>query len=155
MSVLQPHLIINHISLIGLPLSLIFLAIGLIKKSDLLKKSTLLVLVGLSLIIIPTYLTGEPAEESIENNVTISKDQIHTHEEAAEAALTLTLITGALSALTLLLWNKKPRELGIYFIIISALISTISLGITAHEGGKIRHSETISPKNTPGIRQAD
>ncbi len=69
----QLHLILNHISLIGIPVALAFLGIGYLKKNDLLQKTALLILILVSLMIIPTYLTGDMAEEALETTPAFSE----------------------------------------------------------------------------------
>lgn len=137
----QLHLILNHISLIGIPVALAFLGIGYLKKNDLLQKTALLILILVSLMIIPTYLTGDMAEEALETTPAFSEHQVETHEESAELALTLTLILGGFSGLTLLLWHSKFKSISLYAVFSVALLSVIGLSFAAHQGGLIRHTE--------------
>ncbi|MBK6504255.1 MAG: hypothetical protein IPG02_00910 [Ignavibacteria bacterium] len=60
------HLVINHVPVIGTMITLFILAIGIIKKSDDVKKVAMLVLILTSVITIPVYLSGGNAEEMVE-----------------------------------------------------------------------------------------
>lgn len=138
---LQFHLVVNHVSLIGMPVALLFLSIGMIRHSDILKKTALYILIVMSLLVVPAYLSGEGAEELVEEMPSISKHQIHDHEDAAEFALMITLLAGGISLVTLLLWNTRFRAMALGSVVIVSVLAVVSLGVTAHEGGKIRRPE--------------
>ena len=46
----------------------------------------------------PAVFTGQRAEDSMEDMPYVTRDVIHAHEEAAEAAMWVLLVTGAVSA---------------------------------------------------------
>jgi len=137
----QIHLMINHISIIGIPISFILLLIGYAKHSDILKRVACVFFFGLSLMVIPTYLSGESSEERIEHLPGISSQALDRHEEAAEISLALALITGGFAGLSLLLWSLRIRNYILVGVAMASVTTTLSLGITAHYGGQIRHTE--------------
>lgn len=67
------HLLLNHVPVIGTLLGLLLLLVAFGRKSEELKKVTLGLFVLIALVTVPVYLTGEPAEEMIENIPGISK----------------------------------------------------------------------------------
>ncbi len=141
----QLHLIFNHISVIGMPVVLLFMGIGFFYRNDFMKKTSLAVLMVLALAVLPAFLTGEPAEERVKSLPGISENRIETHESAAEAALILTLSAGVLAAITLLLNQTRFYRFAYFGAVVFSLLSVTMLGVTAHLGGKIRHSELNSP----------
>ena len=145
MNLAHMHLLLNHISVVGLPVGLIFLVYGLVKKNTNVQRFSLIVLIALAAFIIPAYLTGEPAEELVENIPGVTKSLIHAHEEAAEASLSLTLFTAGLAVVAL--WahfkGKWMRQASLA-VVLMAFIATMSIAYTCSLGGQIRHSEFSS-----------
>lgn len=136
------HLVLNHIPVIGIPVALIFLAYGMYVKNQSAQKFALLVLFGLAAIVIPVYLTGEPAEELVEHLPGVGKSFIEVHEDAALFSLILTLVTGV--AAFLALWfqrNPKQSRVVNFGVMGMALVAVLSLIYTANLGGKVRHTE--------------
>lgn len=143
MNAAQIHLGLNHLpiglALVGVPL----LAIALWRKSSELKATALVLMILSALATIPTFLSGEPAEEIIEHRPGVSKSVIHEHEEAGEFAL---IIVGILGGLAIAGWLfeklKKPLPTSAWWGLV--LLGVVSLGVfvrTAHLGGLIRHDE--------------
>jgi uncharacterized membrane protein len=137
------HLIITHLPIFGTLLGSIVLIQGVWSKSD----ST--VIAGYSLFIISAfgaciaYITGEGAEESVENLPRILEETIREHEEFALVALIGLVILGFLSMLGFYFTYKKSSLL----VMIAFSILTVSIfcfglvGYTGYLGGQIRHSE--------------
>ena len=99
------------------------------------------ILVGASAL--APYWTGEPAEGSIEHLPGISKNLIHAHEELAETATILSLVTAVAAGVAFFLQRRRLQTLQISIPIVLAL-SLVTAGFmsaAAHEGGKIRHPE--------------
>jgi hypothetical protein len=139
------HLMLNHLPVIGAPILLLVLTIGLVRGSRDLVTVTLALIIGLGVATALVYLTGEPAEELIERRPWFPEALTESHEESATVALIGTLVTGALAAAALVLrrgiWSGRwlPR------IVWGALTaSTLLLGWTAWSGGQIRHDEIRS-----------
>ena len=78
------HITLNHFPIIGSIIGVTILMAGLFFKSrDTLRTGLVILIVG-AVVAIPTYLTGEAAEETVEHMSGISHDLIHEHEEKAE-----------------------------------------------------------------------
>lgn len=137
------HLILNHFPIIGTLIGTLFLLYGFLKKNISIQQLSLITIFLMALIAIPVFLTGEPAEERIENLPGVVEAIIEEHEETAEIALWTMLAAGLISGITIalqLLNNKMAKS----FVMISLLISLVSFGLmarTGYLGGQIRHTE--------------
>jgi hypothetical protein len=150
------HLLLNHVPVVGLAFSILLLISSLIMKNRTLALAGLVAVVLSALMLIPVYLTGEPAEEVIENTAGVNPDPfLEEHEEAAEPAMIAMQILGA-AALIVLFLNLRAGKYSpalTTFITISAIIVFFILGRVALVGGDIRHTEirdgisgqTVSP----------
>ena len=143
----QVHLGLNHLPLgfvlVGFPL----LAVALLRRSAELKTTACVLLILSALAAIPTFFSGEPAEEPVEHRSGVSKMVIHEHEEAGELAAILSGVLGGL-ALAAWLFEKLRRPLPSVAWWGLVLFGAVSLGIlirTAHLGGLIRHEELAAP----------
>ena len=142
MSVVQLHLMLNHVPLIGMAFALLLLGAAAWRRNDGMARLGLGVMVGLAVVTAVVFLTGEPAEEALESAVTVSESVIHPHEEAAEASLIATGIAGVLALFALLAnWRRALPRWVTATAFAAALVSSSMLGWTANLGGKIRHTE--------------
>jgi hypothetical protein len=140
------HLMVNHLPVIATPLVAVLLVWGLWRRS----REVIRVAVGAAVIIAaasyPVFLTGEPAEDQLEDASWIKERMVHEHEERAEVALIAMLITGALAAVGV--WQSRggrevPRRTA--GITLAGLALSAGLfGWTALAGGRIRHDEIRS-----------
>ena len=140
------HLLLNHIPVIGTLVGLLLLLVAFARKSDELKKVTLGLFVLIALVTIPVYLTGDPAEDMVENIPGISKAMIGRHEDAALFSLIAVEVTGIIALAGVLFLGRK-KGLGNLLAIVTLAFSVVTGGIlawTSNLGGQIRHTE-ISP----------
>jgi uncharacterized membrane protein len=143
------HLMINHLPIMTMPVALTFYFYSIYKKSKDFKKFSLFIIIGTAASVIPVYLTGEPAEEVIENLIDVSKNLIKDHEEAAELSLIFTIIAGVMSFI-ILLWGSKLdflKKYGEKLVVLTCLLALGFLIYTANMGGKIRHPELRTETN--------
>ncbi len=142
------HLLVNHLPVIGFIGCVLGLAASLISRSADIRRFMLAatILTGLSGLL-PAG-TGEDAEEVVEHLPGISKHQIHEHEEIAEKAMVLGLLSAGVAFAALLAAKRRPETLnmGVAATLALSLVSAGVMGKAAHEGGKIRHSEIIKHK---------
>ncbi len=153
------HLLITHLPIYGSILGGLVLAYGIWTKSHQTKIAAYLVFILSSLGAGIAYLTGEAAEETVENISGISKNLVEQHEEFALIALVSIIVLGIASIAGLFLTSKKsssarPLAIGIL------LISLVSLGLvarTGYLGGQIRHTEINANPATdsPGSHSED
>jgi hypothetical protein len=81
------HLLLNHVPVIGVAFGFFLLLLGVVRKSDELKRASLVVFVVVGALAVPTYLTGEPAEKIVRDLPGVSRALIEQHEDAAMFAL--------------------------------------------------------------------
>ncbi len=89
------------------------------------------------------YLTGEAAEEVVEEIPGVVESTIKAHENFALIALIGLIIMGLLSVIGLIaIVNKSTYAPKIAIVVLIAAITSFGLvAITGYLGGKIRHTE--------------
>src|SRR5215208_1632114 len=97
------HLMVTHLPIFGSAIGAIVLTYGLWTKSFHTQISAYFILLITSIGAIVSYMTGEPAEEKVENISGISKTLIEQHEEFALIALVPLAILGIMSLIALIL----------------------------------------------------
>jgi hypothetical protein len=150
------HLILNHIPVIGILAGFIILTWGVIRRSDEVKTLGLAALVVTALVAIPVYLTGEPAEEIVENLPGVSKNLIELHEDSAKVSLIFAMIAGGLAIVSLIsrrLRSTVVAKVAIVSTLAVSLAASILMARTANLGGQIRHSEIQAGAPTGGEPQ--
>lgn len=142
------HLMINHLSLFTTLMGIVILIYTIISKNKNYEKLYLLLFIISVLSIVPTYFSGDGAEEIIEDIKGISKSLIHSHEEMGEKTLIATMFLGFVSLGKLLIKNnEKLTKTMFYLIIISSIVSFGLISNTAYLGGQIRHTELTNGSN--------
>lgn len=137
------HLILTHFPIVGTILGIGIMAYGQFSKKDDIKKIALATFVLMAILTIPVFLTGEEAEETVENIAGVSEQIIENHEELAEKAIWLMGFLGVLSLLNFFAIFKKWSFAKIMSIV-TLLVSIGTFGLFAQvgsTGGEIRHSE--------------
>ena len=136
------HLLVNHLSLISIPVVLVFLAFGLKFKNQSLIKFALAICVLASLAVVPAFLSGEPAEEVVEHLPGIQESAIEAHEDAAKFALVLCLVNGALALFGLASHKSPERQIKVAkALFVTGALSVLSLARVSNLGGEIMHRE--------------
>jgi hypothetical protein len=144
------HLLLNHFPTIGYIIGGGLFLLSLIAKSDDLKRASLVVLLGISLIAIPTYMSGNGAHEAIKSQPGISKSLIETHEGAALVAFAFMEVTGAFAWLGLWQFRRLAHVPG-WNLLVILVLTLVSFGLMARAsnlGGEIRHAEIRAPQET-------
>lgn len=137
------HLLLNHFPTIGTIMGGGLFVLSLITNSDDLKRASLVVLLGISLIAIPTYITGNGAQDAVKSLPGVSKTLIETHEGAALVALGFIEVTGAFAWLGLWQFRRLARVPN-WNLAVILVLTAVSLGLMARAsnlGGEIRHGE--------------
>lgn len=106
-------------------------------------KAGLVALVIIALISIPVYLTGEPAEEIVEELGGGSHDLVEAHADTAIWAFIGLEILGALALLGLVGFRapKQPPKWFVPAILVLGLLTMIWVGWVSALGGRIMHPE--------------
>jgi len=137
------HLLLNHVPVLGTVFGLGLFVFASWRRSDEIKRAALGLFLIAALIAIPAYLTGEPAEDSVESLPGVTHALIERHEEAAAIAMTGVLVLGLMSLAGLILF-RHPQPLPRWFgslTLTAALVVSGLLGWTASLGGQVRHTE--------------
>ena len=101
------HLLITHLPIVGSILGAIVLVYGLLAKSYQTKIAAYILLIISSTVSGIAYLTGEAAEETVENIQGISENMVEQHEEFAVIALIALMVLGVFSIIGFILVYKK------------------------------------------------
>jgi uncharacterized membrane protein len=147
------HLLLNHFPTIGFIMGLTLYVAGLYARSDHVKQAALVVFVGVALITIPTYCTGNAAAERLcvpaRDNPTICADTemsrtlIEMHEGAAYLSLAFMIITGGFAWLGL--WQYRRifhiARWNTVLILVFSIVTLTLVSRAANIGGEIRHPE--------------
>jgi hypothetical protein len=144
------HLLLNHFPTVGNIIGGGLFLLALVTKSDDLKRMSLVILLGISLIAIPTYMSGNGAQEKIKTIPGVSKAQVEGHEGAAMVAMAFMEATGAFAWLGLWQFRRLARipswNLGV--ILILTLVTFGLMARAANMGGDIRHAEIRGAEDT-------
>lgn len=143
------HLVVNHLPIVGTLIGFLVLLAGFILKKPQIKNTALGIFIFSALTTIAAFLTGEGAEEIVENLPGISETLIHKHEEYAELFQTMMLVLGGVSLITLFIEYKK-LPFSKYGFVLVLLLSVGSIVISKYvgtSGGEIRHTEIRSDAN--------
>jgi hypothetical protein len=147
------HLLLNHFPTIGNIIGGGLFVLSLITNSDDLKRASLVVLLGISLISIPTYMSGNGAQDAIKSLPGVSKSLIETHEGAALVALAFMEVTGAFAWLGLWQFRRLARVPN-WNLAVILVLTLVTLGLmvrVSNIGGEIRHAEIRAYlETTPG-----
>lgn len=137
------HLMINHLPIMGIPMVAGLLFWGLLRRSRDVLRTALGAAVIVAALSYPVFLTGEPAEEQLEDTAWLKERLVHEHEERAEAGLIAILLTGALGAVVL--WQSRAGRnvpTSTAGLTLAGLVVSAGLfGWSALAGGAIRHDE--------------
>jgi len=160
------HLLLNHFPTIGFVIGLTLFVAALYANSDHLKQAALVIFVGVAIITIPTYASGNAAQVAICvadgidpcQNTDISRPLIEAHEGAAFASMLMMFVTGGFGWLGLYQYRRLlrlPRWKAV-MVLVPAEIAYESMSKPAALGGEIRHSEIrvtqIDPSHRPLAR---
>jgi uncharacterized membrane protein len=143
------HLVLNHFPVIGSAIAIFVLIIGILKKSDDIKKTGAMIILLTSLITIPVYFSGEDAQAMIEGNFDdVDEEFIEPHEDFAFYSFIAMDIAGLLALASLLRFrnqNSFPNSVT-YTLLILLIIVNGMMAYTANLGGKIHHPEIREDK---------
>ena len=145
MNLAHVHLLLNHFPTIGFGIGIALYVAAMIGKKDDLKRASLVILFLIAAVAIPTYMSGNAAEEVLKDKG-IQSSLIRAHEDAAMWAFLVMEITGFLAWLSLWQYRVIRRVAGwtTPVILILSLISFAAMARTANLGGEIRHPEIQS-----------
>ena len=147
MNLTHVHLVLNHVPIVLTFVGLALLLAAALRRSTELRTAGLLMFLLSAMVAVAVYLTGEPAEESVEHMPGVTHAIIERHEDAAGFALASVVVLGAASTIALGLGltkltarpNVARAVLGLP-LLISVAAGALLLW-TAKLGGEVRHTE--------------
>lgn len=136
------HMVVNHFPIIGLFFGIGILSFGILKKQTILINTAYVMFIICMIMAKATMMTGEGAEEIVEE-LGISHDIIHIHEEIAETFMKVLYGLGILAILGLIVNFKKHTKAAIvsYIVLILAIGAAVLSKNVGTSGGEIRHTE--------------
>jgi hypothetical protein len=144
------HLLLNHFPTIGSLIGGGLFVLSLITKSDDLKRASLVILLGIALLSIPTYMSGNGAQDGIKSLPGVSKSLVETHEGAALVAMGFMEVTGAFAWLGL--WQfRRLKRVPRWNLAVILVLTVVTFGLMARAsniGGEIRHTEIRAGQET-------
>ena len=137
------HLLLNHFPIIVTVLGLLLVAVAAWRDSDSLARVALAFFVGGALSALPTYLTGESAEDTVRHLPGVTRDIIEAHSDAAVISA---IFVGLLGVFALwALWRFRAELLLPKWVVRVALVASIIgsglMSWTGLLGGQVRHTE--------------
>src|SRR5579863_8870555 len=137
------HLLLNHFPTIGFLIGGGLFLLSLVMKGNDLKAASLAILLGISLLAIPTYMSGNGAADGIKSLPGVTKSLIEAHEGAASVAIAFMELTGVFAWLGLWQLRRLARIPG-WNVAVIVILTVVSFGLmtrASNLGGEIRHSE--------------
>jgi hypothetical protein len=156
MNLAHIHLLLNHFPVIGMLVGLGLFLGALIANSNDLKKAGLLLFLGIALLSIPTYMSGNAAQQVIGELPGISKTLMIKHQNAALLAFLFMEVLGAFSWFGLWQFRRNSRfgTGTVAAILILCVVTVMLMANAANIGGAIRHPEILSVSGASGSAEA-
>lgn len=142
MNPVHAHLALNHLPVLGAVFGLGLLVFALAAKRDETLRVGLFFLVLTAVAAWPVSLSGEKAEDVVEESAGVSREVINEHEEAAEPAAWAAYAVGVVALIGLVGFRARPMP-G-WFKGLSLLGAVTVSGFmlqAANLGGRIAHEE--------------
>jgi uncharacterized membrane protein len=136
------HLVLNHVPVILVPAAIVMLLYAMASKSADLTKGALALLIVSTLFGAGAFLTGEPAEDALEQIPGISTEAMKPHENLATFAVAATALAGVFASVVFLKWQPGgATPWTMIATLVVALTAAMLLAWTAYLGGRINHPE--------------
>jgi uncharacterized membrane protein len=150
------HLLLNHFPIIGTVIALGLFLFALIGKSDDLKRASLVIFAGIALLSIPTYMSGNGAEEALRKLPGVSKNAIMAHNNAALVSLVFVELTGMFAWLGLWQFRRFLHARGwtLATVVVLSIAAVFFMTVTGNTGGQIRHTEILSAQEATALAGA-
>lgn len=151
------HLLLNHWPVIGAFIGLGLCLLAMITKSEDLKQGTYALFALLALLSIPTYLSGNAAEQAIRNLPELPKELVESHEGAAIMAFLAIEITGMFALVGLWQFSRAAKNTAgsrsaswvTTAVLIFSVITAGLMAVAGNTGGDIRHPEILTEGAPP------
>jgi uncharacterized membrane protein len=142
------HIMINHFPIILTIVGTVALLFAMLRgqRTSWLYGTISLALAALT--VIPSYFTGEPAEEALHRPWWLTRGTIHAHESAAKISGILVLVAGLVAVIIWRRLVRYPREVKLpgalrAAVLIPAIAASAAIGYASWLGGKIVHDAPV------------
>jgi hypothetical protein len=147
------HLMINHLPVIGTLLATGLLAVAVLRANDTLRRTALALLVLGGFAAGAAQLSGEPAEEVVEDRATVNESAIESHEDAAKLATIGAAILAVGAVGTLLAFRGRGVPTAATAVLFAGgLAVSGAMAWTANLGGRISHPEIAAASSVASPR---
>ena len=140
---------LNHVPVLGTVFVGLLLAVALIRKSDELKRVSLVAFVALAVVSIPIKFTGDFAHEKLTKAEWLDQSRAMAHEQMADQATTGMFLLGLVAAFAL--WqgrgDRELRQATLWVVLVLAIATFALMARTANSGCELRHEEIRRTKS--------
>jgi uncharacterized membrane protein len=140
------HLLLNHFPTVGYGVGFGLFLVALFMKRSELKEASLVIFIGIALLSLPTYLSGNAAHFAVKDQVEFSEPMLQAHQDAALVGLIFMELTGLFAWLEL--WRVRYISRSMKWNVVAILIlGALTFGFMAQAaniGGELRHPEIRS-----------
>jgi uncharacterized membrane protein len=136
------HLMINHAPVMGAIFSLLLTAWAAWRRNGELDFAARAAWVGVSLAALAAFVSGNFAEDVVEDFPGVSAGRIASHEDAAKLALAAAVFAGVWALGGIVKWRRRPSPKGFTAAsLLFGIVVVVLMAWTANLGGQIRHQE--------------
>lgn len=145
------HLLLTHFPIVGTLIASALMVWAIVKNNPKFKDFAATIIVVLAVSAVIVNVTGESAEDTVENIAGINKSAIEVHEEAAKPALILTLAAGLLCTVFLFFSLRKlPMRKSLFLACtVLTVLAFAAMARAGYYGGQIRHTEITGAQAIP------
>ncbi|MEP6619443.1 MAG: hypothetical protein ABJE47_09015 [bacterium] len=138
----HPHLLVNHVPILGAVFALCLLVVSYRYAGDILRRTAFVVLVATALGAAAADYTGDDAKDAVRGLPGVGREQIRAHEDAAERAYVAAGLLGVLALGALVRWRATTVPQGVAFGMLggAAVVGGL-MAYTGLLGGRVRHTE--------------
>jgi hypothetical protein len=149
------HVVINHLPIMGVPIAIGLLVLGLWTRDHAIRLAALLSFVVLGVLTVPVYLAGHEGEDFVERAPGVFEVAIDAHEDAATVAFAATELLAVIALFVFLRYGglallRRGPPAGtvptpaLLMVLAAATVSAALLGYAGRLGGRISHTEFAS-----------
>jgi uncharacterized membrane protein len=147
----HPHLLVNHVPIIGVFFGLGFLIASYFVAADVLRRAAFAILVAVALGAAAAKYSGDAAEKAVEGYPGVQRELIHAHKDIADTSYLVAAVVGVLALGALVRWRQSPvPSNATHVIVLGAAVVSGLMAYTGLLGGRVRHTEL-----RPGAVPAD
>jgi len=155
MSAAHVHLVLNHVPILGFAFGFLLLSWARWRNSEETARAALALLTVVGLTSIAVFLSGEPAEEIVEDLAGVSHDAIEVHEEFAELAMIVAVVVGlAAGGALVAFWKRTMPSWVMNVALVASFVTFGMMTYTGFQGGQIHHQE-VRPEGVPAEQGAE